>query len=121
MVHEPLTKLQCSPTSDGAGAAIVASERFVIENGLMGQAVEIIGQSMVTDSAKSFEADELHDRSVIDMVGFPMARAAVDDAYRTCELQVPSLSSLFFLAHTFCDKFFYSSQVRLASGQMMCK
>ena len=25
MIHEPLTKLQCSPTSDGSGAAIVAS------------------------------------------------------------------------------------------------
>ncbi len=29
MIHEPLTKLQCSPTSDGAAAALVASERFV--------------------------------------------------------------------------------------------
>ena len=26
MIHEPLTKLQCSPTSDGAAAVIVASE-----------------------------------------------------------------------------------------------
>ena len=29
MVYEPLTKLQCCPTSDGAGAAILASEDFV--------------------------------------------------------------------------------------------
>ena len=28
MIHEPLTKLQCSPTSDGSGGAIVASERL---------------------------------------------------------------------------------------------
>ena len=34
MIHEPLTKLQCSPTSDGAAAAIVASERFVDEHDL---------------------------------------------------------------------------------------
>src|SRR4029079_4172331 len=33
-IHSPLTKLQCSPTSDGSGAVIVASERFVDEHGL---------------------------------------------------------------------------------------
>ena len=31
MVYEPLTKLQCCPTSDGAGAAILASEDFVAQ------------------------------------------------------------------------------------------
>ena len=51
MIHEPLTKLQCSPTSDGAAAVIVASERFVDEHDLWDQAVEIAGQSMVTDLA----------------------------------------------------------------------
>ena len=49
MIHEPLTKLQCSPTSDGAAAAIVASERFVDEHDLWDQAIEIAGQAMVTD------------------------------------------------------------------------
>ena len=34
MIHDPLTKLQCSPTSDGAAAVIVASERFVEQHGL---------------------------------------------------------------------------------------
>ncbi len=29
MISDPLTKLQCSPTSDGSGAAIVVSEDFV--------------------------------------------------------------------------------------------
>jgi sterol carrier protein 2 len=33
-VHYPLTKLQCCPTSDGAGAAIFASEAFVKANNL---------------------------------------------------------------------------------------
>ena len=47
---EPLTKLQCSPTSDGAGAAIVCSEAFVRKHGLEGQAIEIVGQSMTTDA-----------------------------------------------------------------------
>ena len=42
-VHDPLTKLQCCPTSDGGAAAILASEKFVKEHGLEGQAVEILG------------------------------------------------------------------------------
>ncbi len=50
MIHDPLTKLQCSPTSDGAAAVIVAGERFVEEHGLWEQAIEIAGQAMVTDS-----------------------------------------------------------------------
>lgn len=33
-VHEPLTKLQCCPTSDGSAAAILASEDFVKAHGL---------------------------------------------------------------------------------------
>ena len=37
MVYEPLTKLQCCPTSDGAGAAVLASEEFVKKHGLAGQ------------------------------------------------------------------------------------
>ena len=42
-VHDPLTKLQCCPTSDGSAAAILASEDFVKARGLQGQAVEILG------------------------------------------------------------------------------
>ena len=34
MIYEPLTKLQCCPTSDGSAAAILASEQFVIDHGL---------------------------------------------------------------------------------------
>jgi sterol carrier protein 2 len=33
-IHYPLTKLQCCPTSDGAAAAIVCSEAFVLKHGL---------------------------------------------------------------------------------------
>merc|ERR1712002_1288451 len=48
MVHQPLTKLQCCPTSDGGAAAIVASEEFVKRNGLESRAVEIVGMEMAT-------------------------------------------------------------------------
>ncbi|MFC1413090.1 lipid-transfer protein [Streptacidiphilus sp. N1-12] len=70
-IHDPLTKLQCSPTSDGAAAAVVASERFVREHGLRDRAVEILGQAMTTDSEESFASG-----SCIDVVGTPMSRAA---------------------------------------------
>eukprot|EP00211_Chloroparvula_japonica_P001518 CAMPEP_0119149014 /NCGR_PEP_ID=MMETSP1310-20130426/42727_1 /TAXON_ID=464262 /ORGANISM="Genus nov. species nov., Strain RCC2339" /LENGTH=551 /DNA_ID=CAMNT_0007141089 /DNA_START=131 /DNA_END=1782 /DNA_ORIENTATION=+ len=75
-VYEPLTKLQCCPTSDGAAAVILASEAFVRRHGLESQAVEIIGQSMATDRKSSFEG------SCIKMVGADMTTAAAQDVYR---------------------------------------
>ena len=44
-----------SPTSDGAGAAILASEDFVRKHHLEKQAVEILAQEMVTDLASTFD------------------------------------------------------------------
>jgi acetyl-CoA acyltransferase len=76
MIYAPLTKLQCSPTSDGSGAAILASERFVEQHGLWDRAVEIVGQSMVTDMSSSFE-----DRSAISVVGGKMTARAASEAY----------------------------------------
>jgi len=81
-IYAPLTKLQCSPTSDGAGCAIVCSEEFVKKHGLEGQAVEIVGQAMTTDSEESFNDEELHARSCIDVIGFPMAKNAADAVYK---------------------------------------
>jgi acetyl-CoA acyltransferase len=74
-IYAPLTKLQCSPTSDGAAAAIVASEFFVEEHDLFDRAVEIAGQAMVTDLASSFEA-----KSAIIVVGADMSRKAAQQA-----------------------------------------
>jgi acetyl-CoA acetyltransferase len=74
-IYGPLTKLQCSPTSDGSGAAILASERFVEQHGLAGQAVEIVGQAMVTDMANTF------DGTAAALVGKHMTRAAADKVY----------------------------------------
>ncbi|THA51188.1 lipid-transfer protein [Streptomyces sp. A1136] len=70
-IHEPLTKLQCSPTSDGAAAALVVSERFVVAHGLHDKAVEIVAQAMTTDTEASFASG-----SCIDVVGKPMSAAA---------------------------------------------
>lgn len=80
MIYEPLTKLQCSPTSDGAAAAIVASEAFVKKHGLEGQAIEIIGQAMKTDVEGAFDGNK--PRTCIEAVGFGMAQAAAQDVYR---------------------------------------
>jgi len=76
MIYEPLTKLQCSPTSDGSGAVLVASERFVERHGLAAQAVEIVGQAMVTDLRSTFD-----DRSAISLVGAQMTREAARLVY----------------------------------------
>jgi acetyl-CoA acetyltransferase len=81
MIHEPLTKLQCSPTSDGAACAILASERFVDEHGLSDQAIEIAGQSLVTDFESSFG-----DGSCIKIVGSEMSREAAQRAYEEAEV-----------------------------------
>src|SRR3954447_50896 len=76
VIHEPLTKLQCSPTSDGSACAIVASERFVDSHGLWDQAIEIAGQSMVTDMRSTFD-----EGSCIKVVGYDMSAEAARRAY----------------------------------------
>jgi len=78
MIYEPmqLTRLQCSPTSDGSGAAIVVSEEFVEKHGLAGQAVEIVGQAMVTDMLSTFETHRAR-----DIVGADMSRKAASLVY----------------------------------------
>jgi acetyl-CoA acyltransferase len=81
MIHEPLTKLQCSPTSDGSGAAVIASERFVDEHDLWERAIEIAGQAMVTDMSSTF-----NERSSIKIVGFDMSKEAARQAYEQAEV-----------------------------------
>ena len=72
MVFEPLTKLQCCPTSDGGAAAVVASEEFVRLNKLEDRAVEIVGMEMATDFPSTF-----NEKSMIKMVGFDMTKYAL--------------------------------------------
>jgi len=82
MIHEPLTKLQCSPTSDGSGCAIVASERFVDEHGLWEQAIEIVGQAMVTDMGSTFDGET----DCIKIVGYDMSKEAARQAYEEAQV-----------------------------------
>lgn len=85
-VHSPLTKLQCSPTSDGAAAAVVVSERFVERHGLGDRAVEIVAQAMTTDTGDSFASG-----TCIDAVGLPMSRAAARQVYDASGLSAADL------------------------------
>ncbi|MBM7167336.1 lipid-transfer protein [Streptomyces sp. G44] len=82
-VHRPLTKLQCSPTSDGSAAAVVVSERFVERHGLAERAVEIVAQAMTTDTAESFASG-----SCVDAVGQPMTREAARRVYERSGLGI---------------------------------
>ncbi|OZJ02313.1 hypothetical protein BZG36_04450 [Bifiguratus adelaidae] len=74
-IFGPLTKLQCCPTSDGAACAIVASEKFVREHNLIDQAVEIVAQSMATDSPRMLSTD------AIEWAGPDMTRRAAKEVY----------------------------------------
>ncbi|UIR39462.1 lipid-transfer protein [Rhodococcus sp. DMF-1] len=83
MIHAPLTRSQCSPTSDGAGAAVLVSEAFVREHGLEDRAVEIVAQALTTDTGESFDS-----RSMIDVVGAPMTGAAAARVFAESGLTV---------------------------------
>ena len=75
MIHAPLTKLQCCPTSDGGAAVVVVSQEFLdARPELKSQAVEIAGQELATDSPTLF------DRSDIDLIGYDMSKRAGQSA-----------------------------------------
>jgi acetyl-CoA acetyltransferase len=76
MVHDPLTKLQCCPTSDGSGAAVLASEAFVKKHNLQDQAIEILAQEMVTDMQDTFDS-----KSSIKLIGSEMSKLAAQRVY----------------------------------------
>ena len=68
-----LTRLMCCPPSCGAAAAILVSERFAKQKGIT-HGVEIIGQSMATDTEDSWQ-DPLH------IVGKNLVKRAAADVY----------------------------------------
>ncbi|XP_044765611.1 sterol carrier protein 2 [Coccinella septempunctata] len=95
VVFGPLTKLQCCPTSDGAAAAIIASERFVRSHGLEKQAVEILGIEMATDTPSTFA-----ERSLMKLVGYDMTKNAAERLFhktgvKPTDVQVVELHDCF--------------------------
>lgn len=75
MISDPLTKLQCSPTSDGSAAVVLASEDYVAAHNLAGQAIEIVGQAMTTDFESTF------DGSAANIIGYDMNVQAARAVY----------------------------------------
>ncbi|KAK6388124.1 hypothetical protein LTR65_008132 [Meristemomyces frigidus] len=77
MIHAPLTKLQCCPTSDGGAAAVLVSQDFLdARPHLKEQAVLIAGQQLSTDAASLFS------RSSIDLMGYEMTKTAAKAALK---------------------------------------
>lgn len=81
MIHEPLTKLQCCPTSDGGAAAVLVSQDFLdARPHLKEQAILIAGQCMATD------APSLFSKSAIDLMGFEMTKYAAKTAMEEAQV-----------------------------------
>lgn len=81
MIHEPLTKLQCCPTSDGGAAAVLVSQDFLdARPHLKEQAILIAGQCLATD------APSLFSRSSIDLMGFEMTKYAAQQAMKEAKV-----------------------------------
>jgi sterol carrier protein 2 len=77
MIHKPLTKLQCCPTSDGGAAVVLVSQDFLDKRPhLKAQAVQIVGQQLGTDSPDLFST------SAIDLCGYHMTEYAAKEAFR---------------------------------------
>ncbi|KAI0136817.1 thiolase-like protein [Xylariales sp. AK1849] len=75
MIHEPLTKLQCCPTSDGGAAAVLVSQDFLdARPHLKDRAILIAGQCLATD------APSLFSKSSIDLMGYEMSQHAAKTA-----------------------------------------
>jgi sterol carrier protein 2 len=76
-VHAGMTRLHCCPTSSGAGAAVLVSEKWLDAHPeLANQAVPILSQVMATDSAKMFS------KSAIELAGADMTRRAANGAFK---------------------------------------
>src|SRR5499426_1066466 len=79
MVYDPLTILQCCPTSDGAGAAVLCSPEFARKRGIS-RPVRIVAQAMQTDRLEDFALGAL------GMIGVGMSRRAARAVYEQAGL-----------------------------------
>lgn len=81
MLIPPLTILQTCSAACGAAAAILCSEEFVLKHNLQSKAVEIVAQSMVTDTPVSMNSG-----SFISLSGFDLAQMAAAHVYREANI-----------------------------------
>ncbi|MEI8358525.1 MAG: hypothetical protein RL698_318 [Pseudomonadota bacterium] len=73
-VYDPLTLMQCCPTSDGAGAAILCSADYAKKHGVS-RPVRIAGISMQTDRPEDWGL------GFLGMIGVGMSRRSAQFAY----------------------------------------
>jgi acetyl-CoA acetyltransferase len=74
MIYDPLTLLQCCPTSDGAGAAILCSAEYAAKHGQT-KPVKIIGQALTTDLVADFA------EGAMGLIGVGMTKRAAAKVY----------------------------------------
>ncbi|KAI1433437.1 thiolase-like protein [Xylaria sp. CBS 124048] len=80
-LHEPLTKLQACPTSDGGAAAVLVSQDFLdARPHLKDRAVLIAGQCLATDAPDLFSKDSM------DLVGVGMTKHAATVAMNEAKI-----------------------------------
>jgi len=75
MIYDPLTVLQCCPTSDGSAAAILVSEEFLEKNPDLKPLTKVLSMQMTTDKMKDFS------RGPIGMVGYGMTESGAQQLY----------------------------------------
>jgi len=74
LIYDPLTLLQCCPTSDGAGAAILCSREYAAKHG-HANPVKIVGQALTTDLVSDFA------EGAMGLIGVGMTRRAAAKVY----------------------------------------
>lgn len=84
-VHGPLTRLQCSPPTCGAAAAVLVSAEFARSKGIT-PAVVIRAQAMRSDLASSFTGENM-----MNIVGYNLAEAAARQVYETAGISPTDL------------------------------
>lgn len=86
MIQDPMTKLQCCPTSDGGAAAVLVSQAFLESRPeLKSQAILIAGQAMITDNPSAFN------RSAMNLVGAGITQRAVHDALAEAHVSIEDI------------------------------
>lgn len=93
-VFGPLTRYQCCPPTCGAAAAVLCSAEFAQKHGL-DRRVTIAAQAMTTDTANTFDSDDMR-----RVVGYDMSAAAARQVYESAgvgpeDVQVVELHDCF--------------------------
>ncbi len=82
-IQDPLTKLQCHPSSNAGAAVILCSERFMLDHNLEDQAVEILSMALLTSNSK-----DLCTNSFIALAGFDLIKRTAEQVYSQSGINV---------------------------------